>query len=211
MKHLLVLALFSVLMIAGHPTLSSASWLYYYKPEFKGKVIDAESEEPIAGAVVVATYYKSTMGVPHRYSSIINVQETLTNQNGEFFIPSYTTIIQPLSVSSFVHFIIYKPGYGNYPFQQVNPPLGVNEEDFFSETYGKEDEIAILKVKRNFIRGVVELPKLITKEERDKALSIPNLPLDYPCYKIRNLILLLRQEYVNLGYKDYESWMEDCK
>jgi hypothetical protein len=35
-----------------------ASWLICHKPEFKGKVIDAEAKQPIEGAVVVAKYFK---------------------------------------------------------------------------------------------------------------------------------------------------------
>jgi hypothetical protein len=169
--------LISIYLIALFPTASSASWLLYHKPEFKGRVIDAETKAPINGAVVVATYYKSTMGVPHHYSSIINVQETLTDQNGEFSIPSYTTLIQPLSMSSFVHFIIYKPGYGNFPQQHVSPPKkGVRSEDFFSGDYGNNGEVSWQDKKIKVTFGIVELPKLFTKEERLRA--IPGRPSD---------------------------------
>ena len=78
-------------------TPSNAGWLIYHKPEFKGKVIDAETKEPIEGAVVVVVYNKHSLlsGPGGGYSSVIKVKEALTDQNGEFHFPSYTTMIQP--------------------------------------------------------------------------------------------------------------------
>jgi len=43
---------------------SFAGWLIYHKPEFKGKVIDAKTKEPLEGAVVVVAYYQKTFGWP---------------------------------------------------------------------------------------------------------------------------------------------------
>ena len=90
-----------------------ASWLIYHKPEFKGKVIDAETKEPIEGAVMVAMYGKHSLisGPGGGYSSVIKVKEVLTDKYGEFYFPSYTTIIQPNSIEDYVQFIIYKPEY----------------------------------------------------------------------------------------------------
>ena len=115
MRKIIGLMVLSAMILLLAPDAGHAGWLIYHKPDFKGRVIDAETKEPIEGAVVVAAYYKSTMGVPHRYSDIIHFQEVLTDKNGEFQIPSYTTIIQPLSWEDMVTFIIYKPGYGSYP------------------------------------------------------------------------------------------------
>jgi len=169
-----------VVLIVLFPAASSASWLIYHKPAFKGKVIDAETKAPIRGAVVVAAYYKTTMGVPHRYSDIIYFKEALTDEGGEFFIPSYTTIIQPLSWSNKVTFIIYKSGHGNFPEQQISP-YGlklIDEETFFSEDIGSqghlemwvrgEHGLALQELSTTF--GIVELPRLSTQEERIKAM-----------------------------------------
>src|SRR3989338_7708901 len=91
---------------------SFAGWLIYHKPEFKGKVIDAETKEPIEGAVVVVVYNKHTLisGPGGGHSSVIKVKETLTDKKGEFYFPSYTTLIQPNSIEDNAEFIIYKPG-----------------------------------------------------------------------------------------------------
>jgi hypothetical protein len=172
--------IFFILLTALFSTNSYASWLLYHKPDFNGRVIDAGTKEPIHGAVVVAAYYKTTLGVPHRYSDIIYFQEALTDKDGYFHIPSYTTLIQPLSWSNIVAFIIYKPGYGNFPEQQIIP-YGLtmkNEEEYFSRAIGSrgilemwvrgDNGLALKKLA--IIFGVVELPKLSTKEERIKAM-----------------------------------------
>lgn len=155
-------------------------WMAYHKPAFKGKVIDAETKEPIEGAVVVAVYTKTSMGIAESYSVTINVREALTDKNGEFYIPSYATIIQPLSWEDKATFIIFKPGYGSFPGYPQTPSglKPIDHEIFFSkDTFGKEGELELwvkgekkpeLK-KFELTFGIVELPKLKTREERLKA------------------------------------------
>ncbi len=154
-------------------TISEAGWLIYHKPAFQGKVIDAETKKPIEGAVIVAVYNKTTVGLgAGNISSIISVRETLTDKDGTFLIPSYTTIIQPFSWEDSASFIIFKPGYGNFPDKRVYPPglslpdqekffsMGVGAELYMETQVGLEFKVATLKT------GIVELPKLRTKEER---------------------------------------------
>jgi hypothetical protein len=157
---------------------SEAAWLIYHKPEFKGKVIDAETKEPIEGTVVVAVYYKATMGLgAGSISSIINTREVLTDKDGIFRIPSYTTIILPFSWSASASFIIFKPGYGTFPLMQVYPPsLSLpDQEIFFSAGVGAERwlnaYVADWKYEYKTLKtGIVELPKVKTLEQRRKAL-----------------------------------------
>jgi hypothetical protein len=172
-----LLALFMVLYVSQ----SHAGWLIYHKPEFHGRVIDVDTKEPIEGAVVVIAYYKNAVGSACRHSSIINVRKTVTDHNGEFYLPSYTTLIQPFSIGSRANFIIYKPGYGSFPGFEI--PRGIlpgNEEIFFSkktgstgeldfwEFGGKQPELKVSKV----VFGIVGLPKLKTKEDKRKAAKI---------------------------------------
>ena len=142
MRKLLGLISFVLIIILVSGT-SFAGWLIYHKPAYKGRVIDAETKEPIEGAVVVVTYTKETMGIPHKYSSIINVRETLTDQNGEFYIPRYITMIQPLSFEDMANFIIFKSGYGSFPNYQAVPSgiTPVDQETFFSRDIGSEREL----------------------------------------------------------------------
>lgn len=181
------LVLVSVIALAVCAASSEAGWLIYHKPDFKGIIIDIETKEPIEGAVVVVIYYKSLMisGPAGGHRSMLDIRETLTDKNGEFYIPSYTAIIQPLSEEDKANFIIYKPGYAN---------IGeINLEGTFSGQETRDYEGAMswnkeLKFKYS-AAGVVELPKLTTREEMDKArrsadifgaeISVKELPLLY--------------------------------
>ena len=166
----------AVLMVALVTVSSEAGWFIYHKPGFKGKVIDAETRAPLEGAVVVVVYNKTTLGLgAGTISSIINVRETLTDKDGMFRIPSYTTIIQPFSREASASFIIFKPGYGTFPNQRLYPPglslsdqeiffsAGIGAERYLQKQVGLELKFATLKT------GIVELPKLKTREERRQA------------------------------------------
>lgn len=179
-------------------------WMGYHKPAFNGKVIDAETKKPIEGAVVVVTYSKETIGVPEHYSSIIEVKEALTDKSGEFYIPSYTTIIQPLSAEDAVSFIIFKPGYGSFPNWRIYPPMRLSLpalEDFFSGDIGVKGEVAWDFEKEKVTFGIVELPKLKTREERVKAKPAPvGEPSDWK--KQKQFIKAIRDEWQYLYNED---------
>jgi len=180
LKRVSTFYLLCVLFLLGSATPSHA-WLGYHKPEFKGRVIDAETKEPIEGAVVVAVYSKQAIRIaPDSVGITIHVKETLTDKDGNFRIPSYTTMIDPLAWSKPVTFIIFKPGYGTFPDWRVSPPKGMETdfEEFFSGTVGVEKEVLVTtdpwkmgseSKKEKVAFGVVELPKLKTRGERLRA------------------------------------------
>lgn len=168
---------------AGGPLIS--------KPEFRGRVVDAESKEPIEGAVVVVMYWKSQIigGPGGPDDTIVKVKETLTDSNGEFYFPNYTRMLLPLSDDGGTDWIIYKPGYGSYPrFRHLIFPVNLHLyglEIWFSRNYGIKEEFN--KNGKSIIAtyGEVELPRLTTRNDRRKSPSIPaelgskELPLLY--------------------------------
>ena len=79
------------------PTHSHAGWLLYSKPEFRGRVIDAETKVPIKEAVVVAVYNSYTIigGPGGRSTDTVGVKEALTDNNGEFYLSAYTSLFNP--------------------------------------------------------------------------------------------------------------------
>jgi hypothetical protein len=194
---LLIVAAISVLAASQ----SSAAWLIYHKPEFRGKVIDAETKGPIEGAVVVVTYSKYTAGIAGRDISVIKAKETLTDKNGGFYFPAYTTIIGPLSGEDKAEFIIYKPGYGSFPNYQVTPSWRMtDQEGFFSRGIGGTGELAgavNTTIKVTF--GIVELPPLKTREERLKAMPSP--PTDIRSKELPILYKAMNDERRRLGLK----------
>lgn len=189
--------------------LASGDWLIYYKPEFKGKVLDAETKEPIEGAVVVAVYDKIVIRwAPESFSVIKNIKETLTLKDGTFSIPAYLSLTDPLSFDFGVTFIIFKPGYGRFPGYQITPSgiKPIDQEVFFSKEVGSKGELRMWVKedigprlrKSKVVFGIVELPKLKTRDERRR--NIPSLPSwDELLKKQKNLIRLINEEEENIG------------
>lgn len=210
----IVIVLFLIVFFIPVPS-HAFWWMIYHKPAFHGKVIDAETKQPIEGAVVVVEYVKGTVSVPEAYHSTIEVKETLTDKNGEFYIPSYTTIIQPLSVEWRAIFTIYKPGYVDFPghlvgekyrlsvpFKHSMPLYAI--EEYFSRPLKKVGEIKWDIGKATVTFGVVELLRLKTREER--RLTMPRrrgYSVDH--YKKQRLFIrLLNEENRNLGFGEYK-------
>jgi len=215
-----MLRIFSIMvgifLITFFLSVPSHAWLIYHKPAFKGKVIDAETKMPIEGAVVVVVYEKIVAGLGPGWSAFpFDIREALTDSDGLFQVPSYTTLIQPFSLNSFVNFIIFKPGYGQYHPMNISAGMGFGSdllESFFSEDFGKEREVILftnipLKPRKAYMVtfGVVELPKLKTLEERRK--NIPSLPSELNLLeKQTNLIRLINEEEVNLGLQKSDPY-----
>lgn len=147
-------------------TTCEASWILYHKPEYKGRVVDIASKEPIEGAVVVAIYTKSTLNPPAgSYTNVIHVKETLTDKDGHFHFPSYTTLIHPLAYSNNCNFIIYKPGYGNLGQIGVGHHLSnVAEKVWERQAYWNKELVF-----RFLPGGTIEIPRLTSIEEMKKA------------------------------------------
>lgn len=199
MKRVLFLLISLVIILFLDSAASYAGWLIYHKPEFKGKVIDAGTKEPIEGVVVVAIYKKHTLisGPGGGGTSIVKIRETLTDDKGEFHIPSYTTIIQPNSIEDRVECIIYKPGYGSYPGLQINPPMPADPEDFFSGESGRPGTVRIDNKTFKYLTGIIELPKVTTREERLRAM--PATPTDYRSKELPLLFKAINEENKRLG------------
>ena len=83
--------------------------LAYYEGDYHGKVIDAETLQPIEGAVVLGVWskgYHGAGGIAHEY---YDARETVTNENGEFTIkgmgPRAVTHLEKMDI------VIFKVGY----------------------------------------------------------------------------------------------------
>jgi hypothetical protein len=206
MRKTLIIILLAHLSVILVPAWSYAKWIIYRKPAFQGKVIDAASKSPLSGAVVVVMYYSSPIitgpggGSPY----IIHVKEALTDEDGMFRIPSYTTLIQPNSVEHKADFIIYKPGYGKLPSSKVTPDIHfLDPEIYFSRTLGETGEMHWRSGSQSkdipVTYGIVELPKLETKEERLKA--IPGRPSGFYEENLPLLYEAINEEHNRLGVK----------
>lgn len=154
---------------------------------YMGKVVDKETGEPIAGAVVFLRFYTGTIwAAGGRVSHYADAVEYLTDNEGKFDIPVQRIIAfrpgdtwdqRPLV-------IIFKPGYGAYPdhpdTSDGNTPTGW------------------LQVGNNAIK----LPKLTTNADREKNLYSAGgyERLDIPCEKQRKILGLYNSEKLSLGF-----------
>lgn len=170
-----------------------------YGATFKGKVIDAETKEPIEGAVVVAVWHEEAATPTGSTSEHKDVKETLTDKNGEWIIkgPRGKKMGDIMAIFSFLTgtyftnpplFIVFKPGYCSWP-----------------EGFG----IEACKMKPSGIgdRETIELRKLTNREDRLRA--IPSTAWG-ELEKQRELIRLINEERRNLGLKG-EIYFEEIK
>lgn len=150
---------------------------------YRGKVVDKETREPIAGAAVLAVYYTQRYTLAGSNLEYLDAQETVTDENGEFEIPPFDTATFRLfqSFEPKAWFTIFKPSYGCYPKHRGTEPM------FLPNGTLPEDQYV-----------VIELPHLLTKKERiDNTGCFPSTSV--PRKKYLNLYNLDREESKLLG------------
>jgi hypothetical protein len=84
---------------------------------FMGKVVDAETGEPIEGAVILIVFSIESSSLGGSVNSFADAIETLTDAQGEFkFTPKRINFFKMnASWDDDCQVSIFKPGYGAYP------------------------------------------------------------------------------------------------
>lgn len=188
MKKYRVILVIALLIVSCVFTSPASAFFKHYK----GKVIDADTKEPIEGAVVVAIWTREVKHFNVTRDIFKKARETLTDKNGEFSIKSYHHFsLRPLSKLR-LKWVIFKPGYASFPqaipthwHPRVKPQRNLD------------------KIFRPYT--VVKLPTLKTKEERRKYLiGPPGHPVPYKETPL--LIEAINVERVTLGFQPgYET------
>jgi len=165
------------------------AWERYLKGPrgpYRGKVIDAETKQPLAGAAVVATWSREKVELFHLRTVRYAVRETLTDADGEFLLDAGDVERNAPPKTLRPYFVIFYPGYGSFPDYQVAP------EGFLGGIFEGAGT-------------TVELPRLKTRKERLDRLSLvsPYSLSDEPFKEIPNFIRLVNNERVSLGLKPY--------
>ncbi len=159
---------------------------------WKGKILDIETKAPLEGTVVLAVWERVYRTPAGNSSYFYEAKETVTDKAGEFEIPSYTPI-NLLPLISYMRgplFTIFKPGYG-----RVN---GMILSVYFTESTSEVQDFKIQGKHYRYASGIIELPKLKTREERTKEIS---LPTSIPDSAMPNLIKLMNIEAIDLGFQ----------
>ena len=178
--------IFIVLAIISSPIIYLIIWFnfpYYYLAPFEGRVIDADTKQPIKGAAVLTVYNRRLPSIQGSISFPIDAQETLTDNNGEFKIPEVRIWFGGKTRSPQDQALtIFKPGYGVLPGHNRSRAIGVNKSWPPPKKY-----------------VVYELPKLKTWEERKDNLFFSQYN-EIPYQKRKNFANLINNEYKSLGY-----------
>jgi len=164
----------------------------YAAGPWKGKVVDAQTKQPIEGAAVVAVWSKSYRGPAGLSTGYLDARETVTDNDGKFEIESFSALDVPFfrEISGPL-FTIYKPGYGSYPSYQVSPEPPIPYETIFEKN---ED--------------IVELPVFTDNKERRDAMNAATPSSYVPRTKVKQLMKLINYERVSLGFEPYPEPVE---
>ena len=191
MKPLLrYLSILMCLLVAG------CAITHKYGPYY-GKVVDAETGEPIEGAVVLAVFYTESPGPAGSISHFADAVEVVTDKNGEFRIPA-TRVYGGRFLQfwdPYASFRIFKPGYGCFPRHKY--ASSSHHDPYQMVSVGEvpawslpEDQYVIVK-----------LPKLKTREERIESTHCsPDSDVPYP--KAQKFIDLINLENKFLGLEN---------
>jgi len=154
-------------------------WPCAFLSPYKGKVIDADTKEPIERAAVLVVYTNFYPSVAGSISTTGDAQETMTDENGEFKIPWKVKLYGKAKFTPDGEVIIFKPGYGVLPRHKRSTALGENKSWPPAFKY-----------------VVYEIPKLKTRKEM--RLNLPLRP-EIPHDKMKTFVSLINEERVNLG------------
>ncbi len=161
---------------------------------YQGKVVDKETLKPLKGAVVhivfLTEFGYSPGGAVSHYADAV---ETLTDKNGEFYIPVHKLTLFRMfhGWEEFGHVIIFLPGYGAFPRHKESVPK-------YSPTYSIPPEEYV----------TIQLPKLHTIEERKRNMPSAGF---FPEDKQMNLLRLKCIERVLVGLKPTKYCGKDVK
>lgn len=185
-------ALCLVLVMAG----TLAAWAqdtetwdrYLDRPRgpYRGQVVDAETKAPLVGAVVVALWWRNRVYPFHSVAEHYAVRETVTDTEGRFFLEVKDVEEGAPRRTYHPEFLIFQPGYGSYPRKHV-APTGL--------TVGKFEGLGT----------VVELPRLVDREERWKHLWLfgPHSYSDKPSRDLPELMRRINIERIAVGLEPY--------
>lgn len=176
------ITLFAVVII----TLAGCVSIARYDGPYEGRIIDAETRQPLEGVVVFGewkVFHPNLAGGNYTY---YDAAETLTDKNGEFRISGKG--VRVLSNLTEMYFLIFKTGY-----DAIHPvPWSAL----------KGSMVTTRNVRFEGSKAIIPLRKL-TLEERKKR-PIPGRSSHAPLEKQKKLTDELNKECSDLGYDLYK-------
>ena len=147
---------------------------------YEGTVVDAETGQPLVGAVVHGTWYKAHPGPGGASHTYYDSFEMLTGKNGEFSIPGQGLLV--LSMIEEMDVTIFKAGY-----EQITPNVWRG-----LKSYRLRDKIVW-----DGNRATFRLRRLSIEERQKGGVTMPSTPNN----KLRKLFIKERnQEMLEIGF-----------
>jgi hypothetical protein len=168
---------------------------------YRGRVLDADTKQPLVGAVVLVHWNRLTPGLGHGPTSrFLGAEETLTNIHGEFLVAEDPPIVwAPWAWRSRPHFTIFQPGYAFFPrHAQTIPP--------YADT--GYDELLNIMEQRHV---VFELPRLVDRADRLEVVrAINSMAVSPPLMPELGRLLDIERAHLHLpplhGGSEPRSW-----
>jgi hypothetical protein len=159
-----------------------------YDGPYEGRVIDAETGQPIEGVVVLGTWYSVTVTPGGGTHNFYDAQETATDINGEFRIQGLglriLSNVEPMDV------LIFKAGY-----EYDSGSWRSFKEGSFSKEYKWEANKAIIPLKK------------LTIDERRRNIPPPP-PGEAPYKKIKLMLDEYNKNHKELGLGIIDVWRD---
>lgn len=92
------------------PNLSSCASLRYW-PANQARILDADTEMPIAGAIIVAKWRGDIPAWVDFRSTCYHVESAVSDSKGSFKIPAYTEVKGHMITDKWVNWNVYAKGY----------------------------------------------------------------------------------------------------
>ena len=159
-----------------------------YEGDYKGRVVNAETGEPIPGVVALGVWYTSIPTPAGSTSHFHDARETVTDEKGEFTISGKGLKI--LSNLEPINIFIFKAGY-----------------DYFDAPWEalKADLLLRNTIKWAGDRAIIPIKKL-TLEERKKMMGPPYPPTEAPLAKVIKMLEEINKDRVERGADPISIW-----
>jgi len=158
------------LVLAAWPAAAGETW-----GPFRGRFVDVETGQGIAGGVVLAVWYRSYPTIAGTKHEFFDARESVSSSDGYVTIPRREPPFFSLNIDT-PSFAIFMPGYGEV--HRLAEPT--NGQKFIDPT-------------------VIELRKLKTREERLRNYHYSTVPVMVPLEKCPLYVQALRDERKALG------------
>jgi hypothetical protein len=153
--------------------------LVYPSGPFSGRVVDASTGQPLAGAAIVAVWRQEGPGPGHPTERLHDAVEVVAAADGHFTLPRKTHVTTVGAITD-PDIVVYAAGY---------KPALLGGVDFRKEAADRQLVVALLRP---------------APGERRRFADIPSGVGGVPYVKIANLVRLVNIERQALGLQSYE-------